>query len=283
MKYIGKSLDGFSYAMKGLLDIYSIDADQIPDPDCLSFRAFSFQMDGEVSLWFQTAISWERYMENLCRNLGLKEQLKVCEARKFFDKKWNYDGWFLVGEISGLEMIQSIRNLLYHAIKSFYLCKTFDSQRIILCNPMGSPYRILDYEILKEKAEASEGFIAWFEREGESKISIASPNSIAKQMLAWRCKHPEFSIKNQLKKAEERYTGVGKEVYSMQYAIMHFQIQFQKALEYFYQFEMIDQSLYRELRDKLDHLLLIRKADDLGCCEELEEKLWNRLEKTVTW
>lgn len=283
MKYIGKSLDGFSYAMKGLLDIYSICADQIPDPDCLSLRAFSFQMDGDVSLWFQTAFSWKRYMENLCCNLGLEKQLKVCEARQFFDKKMNYDDWFLMGEICGLEMIQTIRSSLYHATKSFYLCRTHGSQKVILCSPMGSPYKILDYKVLIEKAEASDGFVVWFKREDEFKIRIASPNSIAKQMFAWRQEHPELLIKYQLKNAEERYTGVGKEVYSMQYATMQFQIQFQKALEYFNQFGMIDESLYLELRDRLDYLPLIRKKGDLGCFEELEEKLWNGLEKTVIW
>ena len=115
MNYLGKSLDGFSYAMKGLLDIHSVDVDRVPDPDCLSFRAFSFLMDGEASQWFQTAFRWNCYMENFCRNMGLEEQLKVCEARDFFENKRNYDSWFLLGEVRGLESIQTIRTSLYHA------------------------------------------------------------------------------------------------------------------------------------------------------------------------
>ena len=281
MNYIGKKLDGFSYAMKGLLEVYSVDTKGIPDLDCLSFRAFSFLMGENVSQWFQTAIPWNAYMENLSRNLGTEERLKVCGANVFFRGKKDYDQWFLVGEVRGLEAIQMLRTSFYQGAKDFYLCKRFNREEMILCDPMGSPYRILDYNILKEKVESSEGFVAWFEQEPSSVLRIALPESVAKRALAWKRERPELLICNQLKGAVEKYSGTGRENYSMQFARMNYQIQVGKAIEYFYQFEMINTDLYRELCGRLNNLPLMREKEDFYRFGEIEEMLWNGLEEGV--
>ena len=283
MKYIGKSLDGFSYAIKSLLDVNSVDVADVCDPDCLSLRAFSFLVDGDASQWFRTAFSWECYMGALCHNLGLEGWLKVCELNAFFEQGDFFDRWFLVGEVADLAPMHIARNLFYRVSGGFYLCKMADCGDAVLCDPIGSPCRFLDFEMLRKKALVSKGFSAWIEHGCGPVVRIADSHSIVKQFLTWRYGHPELLLRNQLENLKEKYSGGGREVYSMRYAITNFQIQFKKAVEFFYHFGMIESDLYEKLYDKLNHLLLLRNKENFYLISEVDEMLWSRLEKVAIW
>lgn len=281
MNYVGKSLDGFSYAVRGLLDVNHVDSRTIPEPDCLSCRAFSFLMGDYVVQWFQPAVTWQTYMDFFSRNLGIEEQLKACDANVFFREQKDFSNWFLIGEVIGLEAIKTIRTSLYQGAKEFYLCKRYNHNKMILCDPMGSPYRLVDYDTIKNNAENSGGFVAWYKHNSRVKIQIALPRAVVKQAVVWKKEHQDFLIRNQLPNAIEKYSGIGRDGYSMQFARMNYHIQMKKSVEYFCQAGMLTDGEYNGLCYRLNRLPLIRRKDDFYVFAEIEDMLWDCLEIMV--
>lgn len=275
MNYIGKSLDSFDYAFRGLLEASGSGSLPEISPDCLNFRAFSFSFTNNIRECFRPAIEWKEYMEKLRRNLGIGDELTVKSCKAFSMKEFPENTWVLLGEFPHCWGIETVQNKFYSGCPAYYLCRKHNNTEYLICDPLAIPVQIVTKDDIRAKIEAACGFIAYFN--WTPKFNIINPRDMIADAVGWRNKNPGLWLKNQGTVTAKAFKIRESEKYALRYGLMNYQVQVSKVIEFAESEGCLGTTDYQKLLNMLYQLPDIPKTNGYSIISELDSVLWKKL------
>lgn len=277
MKYIGKSLDSFEYAFRGLLEASGTGLPPEISLDCMSFRALAFSFTDNIRECFQPAIEWKEYMEKLSCHLGIGDELTVESCKSFSLEKFPENTWVLFGEFQHSWGIETIQNKFYSGCPAYYLCRKHNETEYLICDPLAIPVQIVMKDDIRAKMEATCGFIAFFN--WRPKLSIINPRDIISNAVEWRNENPRMWLENQVALIENAFKIGGSGTLSLKYGLINYQVQVSKVIEFAGSAGCLAVANYQRFLDMLYQLPDIPEARGYSLISELESEIWEKMDK----
>lgn len=266
MNYVGKSLDGFEYAMNSLL----LRENLMPAAhlDCLSLRCFGFRCEGGAGNWFRPIIHWSEYLERALRLTGCRGY--VTEARSFQVTEGAFEKWTLLGELSRPPFDHSVRSSFYPELPGFFLCRQRLDGMLIVSDPIGAPYIETNPSDLAAVLAQSQGFVLQLQDgcAGEA----ADPRSVLHEALAWHTCSDETEGFDFV----ANYGATVREKITLQYCLMNHQIQLSKVRRLAVAVPGMDTARLEPLLAAYPQIALNDRVADLGA---LEKEFWDTLKE----
>lgn len=273
VEYGGKSLDGFEYAFSALLRANGVDTDPLPSLDCLSFRSFAFRGDGTVRDWFRPVAEWRFYLPVLAENLDCLNSLEVRSSQDILPD--TFQTWTLVGEAPYPDQRMCLRRKFYNGIPPFFLCRALQGRdEVMVCDPMGVPCELVEWDELCAELRRSDGFLASF-REPPS-IRVTPPEVLLDHALAWRRRcGPNIAAADF--PFAELYHGGTREQISLRYGLMNCHVQMDKTARFFSNAGLLSASVSEHLMRMLSELPNAWKDNRFELLHQLDKMLWTAL------
>lgn len=275
MNYIGKSLDSFAYAFRGLLDASGIGPLTETSLDCLSFRALAFSFTDNIEECFRPAIEWKEYMEKLIWYLGIGDDLAVESCNAFSMEKFPENTWVLLGEFPHCWEIETVQNKFYSGCPAYYLCRKYNETEYLICDPFAIPVQIVTKDDILAKMEAVCGFIAYFNR--IPKFNIINPRDVIADAVAWRNENPGMWLENQEALTEKAFKIRGSRKYALSYGLMNYQIQVSKVIAFARSAGCFGTADHQKLLAMLYRLPDIPETSGYSIIGELDSAIWKKL------
>lgn len=275
MNYKGKSLDGFEYALRSLLDASRVGPLPEIAPDCMSFRAMAFSFTENLEECFRPAIGWKESMENLGRYLGTGDALTLEGCEAFSMERFPQDTWVMFGEFPHCWGIESIQNRVYRGCPAYYLCRKYSETAYLVCDPVASPVQMVTKEEIRAKMEAGCGFAAYFNR--TPKLRITRPQDIIADAVEWRKDNPGLWLENRKPLIENACRSRGSGKYAFGYGLMNYQIQAGKVIEFAGSAGCFDRAEHQKLLEMLYRLPDVPETGGYSVISDLDSAIWEKL------
>lgn len=275
MNYIGKSLDSFDYAFRGLLEASGTSSLPEISLDCMSFRAMAFSFTDNIGECFRPAIEWKEYMEKLSWYLGIGDELTVESCKAFSMEKFPENTWVLLGEFPHCWGIETVQNKFYSGCPAYYLCRKYNETEYLICDPLAIPVQIVMKDDIRAKMEAVCGFIAYFN--WIPKFNIINPRDMIADAVEWRIENPGMWLENQEALTEKALKIRGSGKYALSYGLMNYQIQVSKVIEFAGSAGCLGTADHQKLLDMLYQLTDIPETSGYSIISELDSAIWKKL------
>lgn len=222
--YVGKSLDGFDYAIRTLFRNFG--ANISLSPDCFSHRVLD-PLGSILMRQPNTSVSkWEFYLPTLFRNIDCTDDVRWELASDFSMGKNSFRNWSLLGEIALPDRESGVMGQFCSGPLAFLLCRRDASGTLILCNPLGCHYIEISDSELTALLSGGGGFVL-------SVLRPLAPHPISKAAL-WRevcalASSSEFpAYETILHQPANRFEHI-----RLQYALFHYRLQRAKMAEFY--------------------------------------------------
>jgi hypothetical protein len=268
MKYCGKTMDGFADSFISLCKEKSLFQETMPDPDCLSFRSFAFNVEENMKHWFRPFLRWQDYMRILSDNLGVGDGLHAENAVEY--KNMNSSVLVMLGEVNELEQ-RNVRSLFYSGSKSYYLCRKIEENKYFLMNTMGCPGQYISKQELMRIIDGTDGFVSWFD--SDARLKIPSPEEIIRKAKRWKETCSGAYINDH--KIEAQLLDKSKRI--LWFGVMNYQLQMNKTIQFFWNSGCIDRKAITKVDEKLMEISSRWETEGMPLLGSLEHELWDLL------
>lgn len=223
--YIGKFLDGFDYGVRMLFSHWGIQ--DLPSPDCVSHRIHSFRNDGTPDNWFRPAVSWDRCLQTLCKNLGCRNCLTFVSSNDVTPNILQLHNCVLLGDVSLPASEFEIRDHFYHGAPGFLLYIRDENETVRLCNPLGCHWIESSNEEVALLLKGSSGFALWLSQ--RPVLHPVPKNVLRKEASTLRAEWGNFPENDFL----SAWTGCKSDQIAFRYGLMNYQTRRYKAAEFY--------------------------------------------------
>lgn len=266
MYYVGKSLDGFEYAVNSLLMRESL----MPAAhlDCVSLRSFGFRCEGRPGGWFRPVIRWPEYLERVLRMLGCRGW--YADADSFPVTGDTFQRWTLLGELPRTPFDHSVRSSFYPELSGFFLCRRREDGMLIVSDPVGAVYIEMEAPALAAILAQSHGFV--MQLDGACPADKPDRKMILHEALAWHTRSDETAVFDFAANYQENV----REKITLQYCLMNHQIQLSKVLKLAAETSEMDTAPLELLLADYPQIAMSGSVDALGA---LEKRFWDTLKE----
>ena len=170
--YRGKTPDAFDYAINTLF--FHAGVNDIPSPDCVSYRAIALSAGARAEECFQPTLGWREYMPQLFAHLGLKNGFTLTEACPDIFTRMRDGVVFILGEAAIPQDDMTAIHKFHKTLGSFLICEK-RSGIFLISNPVGCVLKSASMEELLKLTDGRDAFTLSI----EAKISVCPASKIA--------------------------------------------------------------------------------------------------------